>query len=175
MINELISTIIPQDDNSKLKLSADIVKSMIAFDDAVETNWASLVFSKLLEDVRQTHLATTRRDPKDVHYGYIVSYLLDNRLSKLDNGEELTGSSFISHSPHVGTTSKVDPSIRIPDSLQRDLVDRVEQMMTVLEKMNGEDTISISSKVTNNEPASKQDKSTQLKLRSTSLQDQVTA
>lgn len=76
MLMDIISTVILQDDNSKLKMSADVVKPMIAFDDAIEANWANMVFSKLLEDVRQTHLTTVKRDPKDVDYGYIVSYLL---------------------------------------------------------------------------------------------------
>lgn len=82
------------------------------------------MFSKLLEDVRQAHLATSKRDPKDVHYRYMVSYLLEKRMTKLDNGEELTSSAVFQFSPQSGSASKVDPSIRIPDYLSRELVDR---------------------------------------------------
>lgn len=74
MIMDIMARIVPQDDSSKVKLSVEIYKPMIALDDEVQANWASYVFSKLLENVHRAHLSTAKMKETHIMDSWSISY-----------------------------------------------------------------------------------------------------
>lgn len=164
MIMDIMGRIVLQNDSSKL--SAKICKPMIAIDDAVEANSASLVFCRLCGNIRQTHLATTNRDRKNVHFEYMVNYLLEKRMSAIDHSVELLSSAFLPSNPQGGLVSKVRPSVRIPGSLSQEYGDKLEK--SVPQKQIGAEVTLIKTDV-------RQARQKQRELRSAQLQLEVKA
>lgn len=90
-------------------------------------------------------------------------------MTTLDNGEEPTSSTFFPSSPRSGSAFK--PPILEFQTLSREFVDRVEQMMTAPEKPIGVDTTFTKSKTSQDSQA----RLIQRELRSKKFQAEVKA
>lgn len=74
---DIVLKIITQDIGSKSSLSTRKYKLMMALNDEMEANWASFIFTSLLDSVRRCHTITKIKYLNNVHYGLMISYLLE--------------------------------------------------------------------------------------------------
>lgn len=82
MMLDIVLKMVIQDVDSRSELSTRKYKPMMLPDDKVEVDWASFVFSSLLDNVRRAHSRATKRTFK-VHYGIMINYLLEQKNCQL--------------------------------------------------------------------------------------------
>lgn len=101
----------------------------MALDDEIEANWSGYFFSSLLDSVHRAHLSSPTKRVNEVHYRLMASYLLEIKMPMVDRGEELTDSYYLPHNPSKGRVFKLNPSIRIPNNISQEYMDRFEKSM----------------------------------------------
>lgn len=62
-----------------------------------------------------------------VHYGLMISYLLETKMHMVDRGEEVTDSAYLPYNPSKGRVFKLNPSVRIPSTFSQERIDRLEK------------------------------------------------
>lgn len=99
----------------------------MALDDEVEVDWASYIFASLLESVhRYRTVKKSKNFVNDVHFGLLVNYLLEQKISQVDRGEELADSDYL---PYKNTSGKIKiaPSAGVPTRLPKLAQDKGER------------------------------------------------
>lgn len=114
MMLNIVLKIIIQDVGSKSELSIRKYKSMMALDDEVEANWASFIFTSLLDNVRRCRTVTKSKHLNDIHYGLMINYLLEQKMPVVDRREKLTDSDYLLYKNTRGMQFRTVPSARIP-------------------------------------------------------------
>lgn len=67
---------------------------MMVLDDEIRADWASNIFSSLLENVNRCHTFRKTQQMTDVYYVLLISFLLEKRMPSVDRGELLADSDF---------------------------------------------------------------------------------
>lgn len=94
---DIMLKLIIQDAGSKGELSTRKYKLMMVLEDEVSADWASFIFSCLLNNVKMCH-AMKKKSPEeynDVYFGLMISFLLEKNMPIVDRGEELVDSDFL--------------------------------------------------------------------------------